>query len=569
MSGGSTLSASDRKLLNTALERGRAFEARFVLESETPFREALAACATGDSPLVVKLAELARKVSFDQGPKHLMALLVPIERLSGRAARDEEFLFEERDSTPDTDLATKRKSNLVDTRARAVLCENIRSAFNVGAIFRTAEAFSATEIQLCGYTPDPQKTAMGADALVSSRRFERASDAITSAKADGFKVVALENAPGATALEDFRWPEKTLLVLGNERFGIDSETLAHCDHVVRISATGLKNSINVGIAFGVAASRWFESPQTPLAPENPMQARVDLSRKISPIGFLRGGFANTQVTPRQGAYRPSNIQQENSDHMTDASSRSTSASIELEARFEGRPSNFEQALQDLEGFERAWIVFGFHDSQGWNPQVRPPRGDGAKRGLFATRSPHRPNGLGISCIRISKVDSAKRRIEVSEHDLLEGTPIFDIKPYIPGADAFPHAKSGWLDAIEESAFKIVESETAKSCLDWLEANGEIRLRPFIDEQLRYQPLDHTRKRVFPTEAVNTPSSPDHYTIAFRTWRIDFFTNTNTNTIEAKTIELLLVRSGYSESEIESEDDPYCDKKLHRAYRDRK
>ncbi len=526
MTADSALSGKDRKLLLAALEAGRAMEADFSLANEEKFRSALEACADADSNLVVRLRDLALKVSFKLGPKHLMGLLVPLERLSGRAARDEEFLFEERDGVRPSPGQTRGLAS----SSRIVLCENIRSAFNVGAVFRTAEAFSASEIFLCGYTPDPQKTAMGADALVSSRRFDRTSDAIVAAKTEGFKIVALENSPGAVALENFDWPEKTLLVLGNERFGVDSETLASCDHVVRISATGQKNSINVGIAFGVAASRWYETSNTGSKTASRTHAQT-----ISPIGFLRGGFANPQVAPRQGAYRANTVSR-----------------VELNSRFEGRPSNFEQALQDLDGFERAWIVFGFHESQGWNPQVRPPRGDGSKRGLFATRSPHRPNGLGISCVRLLNVDTAKRSIEIAEHDLLEGTPIFDIKPYVRGADAFPNAQAGWLDFVEASAFSISESKEAARHLDWLEANGEMRLRPFIDEQLRYQPLDSDRKRVAKIEGA--------YSISFRTWRLDFSLDE-----AAQTLEVVRVRSGYTENEILAEEDPYGDKDLHRAF----
>ena len=535
------LSSNDRKTLNRALETGRAFEAALITNAEsansqsceTDFRAALAACAQADSSLLVKLAELAPKVSLALGHRHLMGLLVPIERLTGRAARDEEFLYEERDgrAAPDNTTDTSAVPNFASSRPRTILCENIRSAFNVGAIFRTAEAFSATSIYLCGYTPDPTKTAMGADALVETKRFDRTMDAIDHAKAEGFKIVALENAPGAMPLEDFTWPEKTLLILGNERFGVDSETLAACDHVVRIAATGQKNSINVGVAFGVAASRWRSRSTTAPA-------------IVPPIGFLRGGFKNTQVAPRQGSYG------------------AATATIELESRFEGRPSNFEQALQDLDGFERAWVIFGFHESQGWNPQVRPPRGDGSKRGLFATRSPHRPNGIGISCVRIERVIATKRIVEISEHDLLDGTPIFDIKPYVPGADSFSEARAGWVDAIEASAYKITETIEAKLALDWLDQNGESRLRPFIDEQLRYQPLDAERKRVAPTDYNESPSTA--YTIAFRTWRIDFRISES-----MQTLALLRIRSGYAENEIAVEDDPYGDKKLHRTFKERK
>ena len=93
------------------------------------------------------------------------------------------------------------------------------------------------------------------------------------------------------------------------------------------------------------------------------------------------------------------------------------------------------AFRDLAGFERLWLVFVFHRSQGWKAEVRPPRG-GGKRSVLATRSPHRPNAIGLSAVELVAVDG--RALQVRGIDLLDGTPILDIKPYVPYADAFPH-----------------------------------------------------------------------------------------------------------------------------------
>ena len=103
------------------------------------------------------------------------------------------------------------------------------------------------------------------------------------------------------------------------------------------------------------------------------------------------------------------------------------------------------ALRDLEGFERIWVVFAFHRSEGWTPLVRPPRGRG-KRGVFATRSPHRPNAIGLSCVELAAVEG--RRLTLRGVDLLDGTPVLDIKPYVPYADAFPEARAGWIDGVD-------------------------------------------------------------------------------------------------------------------------
>ena len=103
------------------------------------------------------------------------------------------------------------------------------------------------------------------------------------------------------------------------------------------------------------------------------------------------------------------------------------------------------AYRDLAGFERIWLVFVFHRSEGWRPEVRPPRG-GGKRSVLATRSPHRPNAIGLSAVELIAVEDG--RLRVRGVDLLDGTPILDIKPYVPYADAFAHARAGWIDAID-------------------------------------------------------------------------------------------------------------------------
>ena len=104
-----------------------------------------------------------------------------------------------------------------------------------------------------------------------------------------------------------------------------------------------------------------------------------------------------------------------------------------------------EAWRDLHGFERIWLIFAFHRSEGWKAEVRPPRG-GGKRSVLATRSPHRPNAIGLSAIELVSIED--RALRVRGVDLLDGTPVLDIKPYVPYADAFPHAKAGWIDAID-------------------------------------------------------------------------------------------------------------------------
>ena len=119
------------------------------------------------------------------------------------------------------------------------------------------------------------------------------------------------------------------------------------------------------------------------------------------------------------------------------------------------------ALRGLEGFSHLWLIWEFsaNRSQGWQPTVRPPRLGGNERmGVFATRSPFRPNALGLSCVEMDHIDMDGPVIYVKGADLMDGTPIYDIKPYIKYADARPHAKCGYVDELEEYRLKVVLPE---------------------------------------------------------------------------------------------------------------
>ena len=105
------------------------------------------------------------------------------------------------------------------------------------------------------------------------------------------------------------------------------------------------------------------------------------------------------------------------------------------------------ALRGLEGFSHLWLIWEFSRSQGWSPTVRPPRLGGNKRlGVFASRSPFRPNPLGLSCVRLVEVRQDRALgpvLVVAGADLLDGTPIYDVKPYLPYADCKPDAVGGF------------------------------------------------------------------------------------------------------------------------------
>jgi len=144
--------------------------------------------------------------------------------------------------------------------------------------------------------------------------------------------------------------------------------------------------------------------------------RIDMQA----IGVVRSGYRERFATPRQ----PTLDQAE-------------TAQIHLNAGM-----NFEQALTDLDGFSHIWVIYWMHLNNGWNPTVIPPRGPKQRRGLFATRGPHRPNSIGLSAVRLTGIKG--RILTIEGHDMLDGTPVLDIKPYIPYADNIEDASSGWL-----------------------------------------------------------------------------------------------------------------------------
>ena len=108
-----------------------------------------------------------------------------------------------------------------------------------------------------------------------------------------------------------------------------------------------------------------------------------------------------------------------------------------------------EALRGLEGFSHIWLIWQFSRAvrEGWSPTVRPPRlGGNARMGVFATRAPFRPNALGLSCVRLLGIEQTADEgpvLRVAGADLMDGTPIFDVKPYLPYADSHPEASGGF------------------------------------------------------------------------------------------------------------------------------
>jgi len=122
------------------------------------------------------------------------------------------------------------------------------------------------------------------------------------------------------------------------------------------------------------------------------------------------------------------------------------------------------ALRGIEGYSHLWLVWQFSRAvrENWSPLVRPPRlGGNEKMGVFATRSPFRPNALGLSCVALEKVewDTPEGAVlHVRGADLMDGTPIFDIKPYLAYADSYPEAAGGWTDGAQRRQLQVECSE---------------------------------------------------------------------------------------------------------------
>ena len=116
-------------------------------------------------------------------------------------------------------------------------------------------------------------------------------------------------------------------------------------------------------------------------------------------------------------------------------------------------------LRGIEGFSHLWLIWQFSEAvrDNWSPTVRPPRlGGNTRMGVFATRSPFRPNNLGLSCVKLLGIEQTGDGmvIHVAGADLMDGTPIFDIKPYIPYSDSHPHALGGFTDTAGDFLLKV-------------------------------------------------------------------------------------------------------------------
>lgn len=265
---------------------------------------------------------------------------------------------------------------------------------------------------------------------------------------------------------------------------------------------------------------------------------VDKPLTVTPIGVLRSPFDDKADAPRQPR-----------------AAEGVEGAIEL---YPGR--GYDDALSDIAGWEYLWVLFWFDQSDGWKPKVLPPRSE-KKRGVFATRSPRRPNPLGLSVVRLRSVDGLT--LAISDVDVLDGTPVLDIKPYVAWTDAIPGAKSGWLAPFEDQptaphgvvrpelparpedpgpSFEVRYTFDAEAQLAFLAERG-VELRPRIDKALALGPQPHAYRRI--------KVFGDRRRLALKDWRVWFRAEGTVLTVEG-------LESGYKPKALRTVQDAALD-----------
>jgi tRNA-Thr(GGU) m(6)t(6)A37 methyltransferase TsaA len=242
---------------------------------------------------------------------------------------------------------------------------------------------------------------------------------------------------------------------------------------------------------------------------------------LEPIGFVRSPLA----TKVQAARQPS-------------AAAGTAARIELRAG-----CNFEHALEDLDRWELIWVIFWFHEVTGWRPKVLPPRSTTGRKGVFATRSPHRPNAIGMSVVRLERVEGLI--LHIRDADMLDGTPVLDLKPYVAYTDAHPGAGNGWLEnerslsvgAVPPDpvpAFIVQFEPLAAEQAAWIEAHVGFAIRERIVSTLALGPEPHPYRRI--------RRMLDGMQLAVKEWRVRF-------SVIERTIHVIEIYSGFRASQL--------------------
>lgn len=183
--------------------------------------------------------------------RHFSNFVIPVERLLQKSIKDDDFLITSVDKTP----SPQAKAPLY------FVLDNIRSAFNVGSIFRLADCLNIAGIFLCGYTATPenplvQKTAMGSFESTTWEHFEKLEDSMQALQKLNINIYALETAQNSQSLFDCKFTSPAALLVGNERFGLTADALKQCQQVISIPTFGTKNSLNVANALSITSYEW-------------------------------------------------------------------------------------------------------------------------------------------------------------------------------------------------------------------------------------------------------------------------------------------------------------------------
>lgn len=253
---------------------------------------------------------------------------------------------------------------------------------------------------------------------------------------------------------------------------------------------------------------------------------------LRPIGVVRSPFHERSSAPRQGR-----------------AAGGVEGTLEL-----FKHSGFEHALEDLGTFRFIWVLFWFHENEarGFRPKVLPPRST-SRRGVFATRSPYRPNPIGLSAVELVGIEGLVLRVR--NLDMLEGTPILDLKPYVPYSDAIAEANSGWLGSAtgpddplpdHEVDFAPRALEQLQFLADRSEQLAELRSR--VSDALKLGAQPHAYRRIKP--------KADAWVLAHKAWRFDF-------SISGRSVTVTNVYTGYRASALESGTEPELE--LHREF----
>jgi tRNA-Thr(GGU) m(6)t(6)A37 methyltransferase TsaA len=274
------------------------------------------------------------------------------------------------------------------------------------------------------------------------------------------------------------------------------------------------------------------------AVESGEDRRSDFTPRLTldPIGFVRSPLA----TKVQAARQP-------------RAAAGTPARIELLS-----DRNFEHALENLAQWELIWVIFWFHLNPGWRPKILPPRSTTGRKGVFATRSPHRPNPIGMSVVRLERVDGLI--LHIRDADILDGTPVLDLKPYVAYTDAHPGAGTGWLEDGVPSDSRVQPADPVRAYVVqfealateqavWIEAHAGFAIRERIESTLALGPAPHPYRRI---RRVG-----EWMQLSVKEWRVRF-------TVVERDVRVIEIYSGFRASQLAA-DDPDESKRPHREF----